>query len=185
MLTRDSFCSYCGTAFAPPLVYPRTCSQCQTQRWANPIPVSVVLVPVQTATRLGLLVVRRGVPPQLGKLGLVGGFLEDHESWQQGGAREVHEESGVIVDAAHITPLWFASSAPRPNRVLLFGVAPMLEATTLPAFTPNHESTERGLVFGPHGLADIFAFPLHVEAATRFFASHDIAATTAADFTAC
>jgi 8-oxo-dGTP pyrophosphatase MutT (NUDIX family) len=184
MLTRDSFCSFCGTAFAAPLAYPRTCAQCQTQIWANPIPVSVVLVPVQAATGIGLLVVRRAIQPQLGKLGLVGGFLEDHESWQQGGAREVFEEAGVVIDPASIAPLWFASSSPKPNRVLLFGVAPTIELVALPPFTPNHESTERGLVFGPAGLSEIFAFSLHVEAATRFFAQRGIAANAAAAFTA-
>ena len=32
----------------------------------------------------------------------------------------------------------------------------------------------RGLVFGPAELDDVFAFPLHAEAARRYFASHDV-----------
>lgn len=182
MLTRDSFCSYCGSAFAPPLTYPRTCAQCQTQIWANPVPVAVVLVPVHARGALGVLVVRRAIQPQLGKLGLVGGFLEDHETWQQGGAREVREEAGVVIEPASITPMWFASSSPKPNRVLLFGVAPTLDLAALPPFTPNHESSERGLVFGPTGLSEIFAFSLHVEAATRFFTHQGVASDTPASF---
>jgi ADP-ribose pyrophosphatase YjhB (NUDIX family) len=171
---RDTFCSYCGTSFGGATTYPRTCPGCQTQVWANPIPVSVVLVPVETAGRTGLLVVRRAIPPQIGKLALVGGFLEEHESWQVGGAREVREEAGVEVDAATLEPLWFASSEPRPNRVLLFSVARPIPVSSLPPFTANAEVSERGLVFGPDGLEDVFAFPLHIEAARRFFADRGI-----------
>jgi len=71
---RDSYCSYCGARFPEPLVYPRTCPACEIEIWANPIPVSVVLVPVVDGDRSGLLVVRRAIPPQVGKLALVGGF---------------------------------------------------------------------------------------------------------------
>src|SRR3954471_23258251 len=96
--TRDTFCSFCGTAYPTPLAYPRQCTGCKTQVWANPIPVSVVLVPVKREGRTGLLVVRRAIEPKKGKLALVGGFLEEHETWAEGGAREIREETGVNVD---------------------------------------------------------------------------------------
>lgn len=171
---RDSFCSYCGTAFAPPLKYPRTCTQCHTQVWSNPIPVSVVLLPVRHPTGEGLLVVRRSIEPKQGLLALTGGFLEDHETWQQGGAREVREETGVVIDPATLSSFWFTSTAPRPNRVLLFSVARPIELSALPAFTPSSETSERGLVFGPDGLEPLFAFELHVAAMQRFFAASGI-----------
>lgn len=173
-LARDTFCSFCGTAYEPPLRYPRTCTSCKTQVWANPIPVSVVLVPVMKSGKTGLLVVRRDIEPGKGKLAIAGGFLEDHETWQVGGAREVSEETGVTIDPAMLTPLWFTSSAPRPNRVLLFSVAAPLNASALGTYERDHETSERGLVFGPDGLDDIFAFPLHAEAARRFFAERGI-----------
>ena len=173
-LVRDTFCSYCGTAYATPLSYPRTCTQCKTPVWANPIPVSVVLVPVVSSGRTGLLVVRRGIPPGKDKLALVGGFLEEHETWAEGGAREILEETGVKVDAAGLTPFWFTSTEPRPNRVLLFSMAPAIERATLGAFVKNTETAERGIIFGADGLDEVFAFPLHVKAARRFFAEHHI-----------
>ena len=40
-----------------------------------------------------------------------GGFLEEHESWQQGGAREVREETGAEIDVATILPMWFVMEA--------------------------------------------------------------------------
>ena len=57
--TRDAFCSYCGTAFPPPLKYPRTCvnTDCAATIWANPIPVSVVLQPVRHASKVGSIVI--------------------------------------------------------------------------------------------------------------------------------
>lgn len=171
-LVRDTFCSFCGTAYDTtngPLEYPRTCTGCKTQVWANPIPVSVVLVPVLKEGKTGLLVVRRAIEPRKGKLALVGGFLEEHETWAQGGAREIVEETGVEVDPDTLTPMWFTSTAPRPNRVLLFSVAKALAESALGTFQPTTETSERGLVFGPDGLDEIFAFPLHAEAARRFF----------------
>ncbi len=176
MKVRDSFCSYCGAPFPPPLAYPRTCAQCSVTIWANPIPVAVVLVPVRDGERTGLLVVRRAIPPGTGQLALVGGFVEEHESWQHGGAREVREETGVLVPAAALEPLWYASTEPKPNRVLLFSVAPVVERTALPPFAADGEASERGVVFGPGGLDAVFAFSLHTAAAKRYFDARGISA---------
>lgn len=173
-LLRDSFCSFCGAAYPAPLKYPRTCSKCATQVWSNPIPVSVVLVPVRHSSGEGLLVVRRSIEPKKGLLALTGGFLEEDESWQQGGAREVREETGVVIDPATLSPFSFSSTTPKPNRVLLFSVARPLEASVMPAFLPSNETSERGLVFGPDGLEALFAFDLHVAAIQRFFAASGV-----------
>lgn len=142
--------------------------------WANPIPVAVVLVQVEYAGRTGLLVVRRAIQPQLGKLGIVGGFVEEHETWQHGAAREVREETGLEIDPAQIEPMYYASSSPKPNRILMFSLSPKIPASSLPPFTPSSETSERGLVFGPDGLDEVFAFSLHVEAARRYFADRKI-----------
>lgn len=175
---KDAFCSYCGTAFPPPLRYPRRCpsASCGVEIWANPIPVAVVLVPVlhtlDGVERTGLLVVRRAIEPRRGLLALVGGFVEEQETWQAAGAREIREEAGVTIDPTQLSPFWYTSTEPRPNRVLLFSVAAPLSAAGLPPFPQNAEASERGLVFGPEGLAEVFAFPLHVKAAERYFAAH-------------
>lgn len=171
---RDSFCSYCGTAFAPPLAYPRTCPGCATTIWANPIPVSVVLVPIITRAEIGLLVVRRSIEPKKGLLALTGGFLEEHETWQQGGVREVREETGLVIEPATVSPFWFTSTEPKPNRVLLFSVATPVEEAQLPPFEPSNETSERGLIFGADELESVFAFGLHVEAVRRWFTSRNV-----------
>ncbi|MBL8680411.1 MAG: NUDIX domain-containing protein [Myxococcales bacterium] len=173
-LVRDAHCHSCGAAFSDTSTYPRVCAQCKAQVWANPIPVSVVLVPVRHQGRVGLLVVRRSIEPKKGLLALVGGFLEEHETWQQGGAREVREETDVVIDHTSLVPFWFTSTEPRPNRVLLFSTATEMDASALPVFTATNETSERGLVFGPEGLEAVFAFPLHIEAVRRFFAARGI-----------
>lgn len=173
-LARDTYCSFCGTKYPDPLAYPRSCAGCKTQVWANPIPVCVALVPVAHHQGTGLLAIRRAIPPGIGKLALVGGFLEEHEAWQTGAAREVREETGVEIDPTGLVPMWYVSSAPKPNRVLLFSVAKTVDAASLAAFTPDSETSERGLIFGAGGLDDAFAFSLHVEAARRYFAERGV-----------
>ncbi len=160
--------------YAEPLAYPRTCAGCQTPVWSNPIPVNVLLVQVEDGDRTGLLVIRRAIPPAIGKLALVGGFLEDHESWQVGGAREVIEETGLTIDPEKLVPLWWASSTPKPNRVLMFSLSPPIKAAALAPFVVNTEVSERGLVFGPDGLDEVFAFSLHAEAARRYFSGRGV-----------
>ncbi|MBL8605287.1 MAG: NUDIX domain-containing protein [Myxococcales bacterium] len=173
---RDRFCSFCGTAHVEPLKYPRRCVNpaCGVTVWANPIPVGVVLLPVHRGDARGLMVLRRGIEPQKGRLALPGGFLEEHESWQAGSARELREELNIVIDPQTLVPQGFSSSAPRPNRVLLFSVAAPVAASALGAFEANHETLERGAVWGPEGLAEAFAFSLHVEAASRWFAAEGL-----------
>lgn len=173
-LARDTFCSYCGARYPEPRGYPRACPACGTQVWANPTPVAVVLQPIVDGDRTGLLVVRRAIPPQIGKLALVGGFIEEHEAWHHAGAREVREETGAIIDPDGLTPFWYASSEPRPNRILLFALAPPIAVAALPPFSHDHEASERGVIFGPGGLAEAFAFSTHITAAQRYFAERGV-----------
>ncbi|MEO6774889.1 MAG: NUDIX domain-containing protein [Kofleriaceae bacterium] len=168
----NTCCNHCGARFPDPTRYPRTCPSCTAMVWANPIPVAVALVPILDPAGHGLLVVRRGIPPEIGKLALVGGFIEEHESWQVGCAREVREETAVIVDPASCRLHWLASSEPKPNRILIFAVTAPVDA--LPAFVANPETLERGVIFGPGGLDEDFAFSTHREAARRYFADRGI-----------
>ena len=135
----------------------------------------VALVPIVDGAREGLLVIRRAIPPAIGKLALVGGFLEEHEDWRVGCAREVREETGIEIDANGLEPFWYASSEPKPNRVMLFAVAPKLDGRTLQQFVADHETSERGVIYGPDGLDEVFAFSTHIAAAKRYFAGRGIA----------
>jgi len=171
--TKDTHCSHCGSPFGATDEYPRRCNSCTRLTFANPTPVSVVLLPVDHDGRHGLLVIRRAIPPHVGRLALIGGFVDAGESWQRAAAREVREETGADVDAETLEPFWFTST-PDAESILLFALAQPIKH--LPTFVANREVSERGLIFGPQGLEEIMAFPLHTEVATRYFSSRDCAA---------
>jgi ADP-ribose pyrophosphatase YjhB (NUDIX family) len=165
---KDTFCSYCGTRHTNN-VYPLTCPSCQTITYSNPIPVSVVLVPVEIDNKIGLLVGKRNIQPKKGKFTFFGGFVE-MEDTMEAGVRELKEESGLEIKRDRLLPFWFTSTEPKPNRVLLFSLHEDV-LKTLPPFVPNSEISERGVIFGTEGLSEIMAFPLHVEAAKKFFST--------------
>ncbi len=156
---KDSHCGFCGEAFPSDLPWPRRCPRCGNVSYRNPLPVAVVLLPVDN----GLLLIRRTVAPQIGKLALPGGFINAGESWQEAGARELREETGVRLDASDVD-LFDARSAP-DGTLLVFGVAPRRERTDLPPFVPNDETSEWVIAVGPLELA----FSTHTEVVTRYW----------------
>ena len=159
--TRHAHCSYCGHPFAADQSWPRRCSGCTNVTYINPLPVAVVLVPVDA----GLLVIRRAIAPAIGQLALPGGFLELHETWQQGCVRELREETGLDVDADEIR-LFRVLSAASQGLVLVFGLAPACRVGDLPPFRANDEASEMVVLPGPQALA----FPLHTLVVADYFA---------------
>ncbi len=160
MYQKNSHCSYCGQAFEPAQPWPRRCPNCQRTSYLNPMPVAVVLVPVDN----GLLMVRRGIEPRKGWLALPGGFINLGESWQAAGAREVGEETGLQLDPLEIRD-FRVLSAP-DGTVLIFGLANPKTAADLPIFEANPETSEVVILTSPAELA----FPLHSQVVQEFFA---------------
>src|SRR5512134_771964 len=113
---RNAHCSYCGARYDEQQPWPRTCASCGVESYLNPAPVAVMLVPVDG----GLLTVRRAIPPRIGELALPGGFINLGETWQQAAARELLEETGVVVDPGAIG-LHTVLSPPDGAFVLVFG----------------------------------------------------------------
>jgi ADP-ribose pyrophosphatase YjhB (NUDIX family) len=137
--------------------------------YANPVPVAVLLLPVDD----GVLCVRRGgrTPsgaPEMGygQLALPGGFVDLGETWQEAAARELREEANVYVEASTIGDLSVRSTD--NGLVLIFGLGPTLTSKDLPPFSPSDEVTDRTIVRAPVALA----FPLHTEVLAKHFASH-------------
>ncbi|KAB8181669.1 NUDIX domain-containing protein [Microbispora catharanthi] len=161
MAIRNSHCSFCGAAYAPGLPWPRTCQECGGTSYLNPVPVAVMVLPVDD----GLLVVRRDVEPHRGLLALPGGFIDIGESWQQAAVRELREETGVVADAAGVR-LFDAVSAP-DGTVLIFGLGPRTTSDALPPVARTAETSEWLVIDGPQELA----FPLHTRVVARYFGS--------------
>lgn len=159
MYRQNSHCSYCGHPFPANQAWPRQCTHCGNTSFLNPLPVAVTIVPVDE----GLLAVRRGIDPRKGRLALPGGFIETGESWQEAGAREVWEETGLHLDP-HQIQTHSVHSAP-DGTLIVFGRAPAQRAADLPPFQPSREATERIVLTEPVELA----FPLHTQIAKTFF----------------
>ena len=162
MKIKDTYCSYCGTRHTTTNRYPRHCHTCDMITYDNPRPVAVMLVPVGAD---GLLVTRRGGHMiGGGKWALPGGFIDAGETWQAAGAREVLEETGVVVSAETIQHT-MTSSTPDGQFVLIFGRTERIQ--TLPPFTKNLETTAIKTIHQPTELA----FPLHTDAVRLFFST--------------
>lgn len=161
---KDSYCSYCGTLFEI-LTWPRKCSDCSCISYKNPLPVGVLLIPVDS----GLLLVRRSIAPKIGELALPGGFIEAGESWQAGICREVREETRINLTPEEIS-LFDVHSTPDANSILIFGISKSLQEKDLPPFTPTNETSERVIAIDIWDVENL-AFPLHVAVAKKFFAN--------------
>lgn len=161
---RNSHCSYCGEGFPEDTGWPRTCARCGEISYLNPIPVTVVVLPVETPAGRGVLTVRRAIEPGLGKLALPGGFIDAGETWQAAGAREVEEETGLKLDPAALSLLAVHSTPAPANNVLIFALAAPQPAADLAAFRPNAEVSELAVLTAPQALA----FPLHTQVLAEF-----------------
>jgi ADP-ribose pyrophosphatase YjhB (NUDIX family) len=162
MFTQHSHCSYCGHPFEIDQAWPRLCAACGNTSFINPLPVAVVLLPVDD----GLLVVRRNIEPQIGRLALPGGYINRGESWQQAGARELLEETGIVILPDSLRE-FRVKSAPGGTTLIVFGVAPGRRSQDLPSFAPNEETQEICVLIAPQELA----FSTHTEALREYFAS--------------
>jgi ADP-ribose pyrophosphatase YjhB (NUDIX family) len=156
---KNSHCSYCGHALHNSEPWPKHCANCGNVTFLNPIPVTVVLVPVDE----GLIVIRRGIEPRRGMLALPGGYINLGETWQEAAPREVFEETGVALQTNEIRE--FGVRSAMDGTLLVFGLAQAKSLSSIPRFTPTDESAERLILTEPQDLA----FDLHMEMVEIFF----------------
>jgi ADP-ribose pyrophosphatase YjhB (NUDIX family) len=167
---KDTCCSFCGAKYADTSRYPRVCWNCNNAVWRNPVPVAVVIQPVLTVRREGVLVVRRGIDPERGKLALPGGFM-DIETLEEAAARELREETRIVAPPEKFRQLWVRSSTTR-NQVMGFCIAPPIAEADLPSYDDiaadsNGEVTEVRVLYAPEELA----FSSHTEALTHYLST--------------
>jgi ADP-ribose pyrophosphatase YjhB (NUDIX family) len=165
MYTQDSHCSYCGQPFEIDQAWPRLCATCGNTSFLNPLPVAVVLLPVDD----GVLAVRRNIEPQIGHLALPGGYINRGEGWQQAGARELLEETGIVIQPESIRE-FRVKSAPGGTTLMVFGIGPATRSQDLPDFIPNEETQAVYVLTTPQELA----FSTHTETLREYFASKQL-----------
>jgi 8-oxo-dGTP diphosphatase len=159
-------CSYCGGAYPQDATWPRVCVECGETIWRNPLPVSLLLMPVSydDGRPDGVIVVRRAIEPGFGELCLPGGFLDFGETWPEGAVREMREETGILADVSEVR-LFDVQSTGR--HVLVFGIVPARRAADLPDPAPTPEASEWLILREPRELV----FPTHTTVLHRYFAS--------------
>lgn len=129
------------------------------RRYDNTPTVVVVRVPI----RGGLLMVRRALPgPGQGGLAMPGGYQMLGQSWQEAGAREVLEETGVAVAPSSLRVLT-VETTPDAKQNLLFCQSPPVAHEG--PFTHDAEVLEVRVVHHPVETA----FPLHTAMVRDFF----------------
>jgi NADH pyrophosphatase NudC (nudix superfamily) len=95
-LDKFKYCPVCGSSrFDIHNEKSKQCADCGFTYYANPSSATVALI---VNEKNELLTVRRGKEPAKGTRDLPGGFVDMDETGEQGVAREVLEETGLIVN---------------------------------------------------------------------------------------
>ncbi|MGP3925766.1 NUDIX domain-containing protein [Streptomyces sp. 8N616] len=157
-----SHCSFCGAAYPPGAAWPRRCAECGNTVYRNPLPVAVALQPVGGGAP-GLVVVRRTIEPQRGRLALPGGFIDHGEDWRGAVVRELREETGI--EAAPVAVRLADVLSSPAGHLLVFGLLPRRTVDDLPSSAPTDETEGWEVLDAPAELA----FPLHTAAARAWF----------------
>ena len=130
-----------------------------TTRHDNTPTVVVVRVPI----RGGLLAIRRALPGLgQGLVALPGGYQMLGQTWQEAGAREVLEETGVKLDPASLRLLCVVTT-PDARQNLLFCDSPPV--THAGPFVHDAEVSEVLVLREPVDTA----FPMHTAVVAAFF----------------
>jgi len=158
MHQKNSHCTYCGSRFLPGSPWPRSCGNCGNRSYLNPLPVAVVLLPAGT----GLVVIRRNTEPRKGTLTLPGGYIDLGETWQEAGARELREETGIGISGSELQLYDVMNGL--DGTLVVFGLAPQRPLSVLMPFS-SEETQEVVLMDRPGELG----FSMHTEIAARYF----------------
>ena len=97
-MKEHKFCPECGSALERHVVGGESrnhwrCTGCGELDYDYPM----VVVTAFVANEDRLLWVQRGIEPQIGSWAIPGGFMEQGETLAQAAARELHEESGILL----------------------------------------------------------------------------------------
>lgn len=96
LLEKFRYCPVCGSAqFVVNDFKSKRCGDCGFTYYFN---AATSVIAIITNERGELLVARRAVEPEKGKLGLIGGFVDPGESCEEAILREIEEETGIRVE---------------------------------------------------------------------------------------
>ena len=160
------FCSHCAQPMSPSEEWPVQCTACARIHYRNPTPVAVVLLPVDD----GVLTVRRAIDPGKGRLALPGGFVNWGETWQEAAARELFEETAILIEASELALL--DAQSVEDGALLLFAQAKARLSSELDWQIDPKEVSEVVILKEPWQLA----FPTHTRQLQAYFQARASAA---------
>jgi ADP-ribose pyrophosphatase YjhB (NUDIX family) len=134
---------------------------CEFVHWDNPKPVTATLVRMES----GLVLVKRKFEPYIGDWCLPGGFIEAKEHPAESAAREVQEETGLLISSPRLVDA--AAPGRGINVVILFYLAEAAGGELV----AGDDASEVG-VFDQDQLPTNVAFELHRNIIHRFFQGH-------------
>ena len=155
---KDSHCSFCGTRFTEQKTWPRKCFRCYNDSYKNPLPVVVTLINVWEGNKLGTLIQQRAHDPEKGGWAFTGGYVDEHETWQEAIVREVREELGLETEVTDYLLSDVLSNTDKSNLLVFSMCLKTFDVKEL-NFTPNAEVTAIKIIHEPIKLA----FPTHTE----------------------
>lgn len=98
------YCPKCGSSeFEIHNALSRHCTHCGFTYYQNPRASTAAFI---LNGQGDLLVARRAKEPAKGTLDLPGGFVDNYENAEQGMVREIHEETGIIVEPNEVEYLF-------------------------------------------------------------------------------
>ena len=92
------------------------CPVCGFVLYRNPVPGVGVLVEMEG----GLVLVRRGQEPFVGRWALPAGFIEEDESVEQAAIRECREETGLAIDLLELFGVYSFPEGPVQSGIIIF-----------------------------------------------------------------
>lgn len=149
------FCSQCGKdsiSFIIPdsdTLHRHRCDHCHTIFYENP----KIVVGAVTTYQGKFLLCRRAIEPQIGLWTYPAGYLESHESLEQGTQREAMEEAGITIKLNRLIGTYSLTAI---NQVHIIYAAEMMT----PAFSAGSESLEVALFTQDEIPWDDLAFPV-------------------------
>ena len=153
-----TYCPRCATALAPLPEHGTlrpTCPSCGYIWYRNPVPAAGVLI----AQEGRVLLVRRRYEPRAGAWCIPAGFMEAGETPEQSAIREVHEETGLIVQLTRLFGVYAGFDDPRVRAVLILYVG----VATGGELAPGDDAIEADW-FSLNDLPEPLAFASHTQA---------------------
>jgi len=146
--TRVRFCPLCGAALAQAERFGQlrpTCPACGYVHFFDPKVAAAVFV--EDGRRI--LLVKRGMEPEVGKWALPAGYVDAWEDPREAAVREVAEETGLEVRLTRLVDVFHSTTRPGASIIIVYAAV-----MTGGALCP-HDDADAAAWFGPDEIPEL------------------------------